>query len=219
MQLRNSLKVLQRQGVTTLALVSISLVFGISSITFGLKNQVSIPEPKVVPTSASNIISESPDVNVRPSEPLSIAIPKISLAADEIISLGKNSDNSVEIPQGPNYDKPGWYKHSVTPGENGSSVILGHVDSYKSGPSVFFYLGELQPNDEVTITREDSSKAVFRITEIRSVNKGNFPTNEVYGTSSTPTLKLVSCGGRFDKATGEYENNIIVFASLVDFSV
>jgi len=218
MQLLNRWKETQLQGDNTLKLAFILLAFGIVSISSGLRSQVNIPDPKVSAAPANNIIPNKPKTSISPSEPSSISIPRISLAADEIISLGKNPDNTVEIPGGENYDKPGWYKHSVTPGENGSSVILGHVDSYQSGPSVFFQLGQLQPNDEITVKREDNSKAIFRITEIRSVNKGNFPTDEVYSSISVPTLKLVSCGGRFDKSTGEYENNIIVFASLINFN-
>ena len=51
--------------------------------------------------------------------------------------LGLNSDGTVQVPPLGNHNLAGWYDGSVTPGQDGSAVILGHVDNY-AGPSVFY---------------------------------------------------------------------------------
>jgi hypothetical protein len=46
----------------------------------------------------------------------------------------------------------GWYALGPRPGDPGSSVILGQVDSGR-GPAVFFRLRELRRGDEIKVTR------------------------------------------------------------------
>ncbi|HLE38339.1 MAG TPA: sortase, partial [Acidimicrobiia bacterium] len=94
-------------------------------------------------------------------------------------------------------------------------VILGHVDSVTGGPSVFFNLGALQPGDEVLVTRADGLVAVFSVDKVARYPKEQFPTLLVYGNTDHAALRLITCGGDYDRATGSYLDNIIVFASLV----
>lgn len=147
------------------------------------------------------------------SEPKRLRIPALQLESD-VSQVAKNEDGTVEVPKGANYDTAAWYKFSPTPGEIGSSVILGHVDSVESGPSVFFNFGKLKPNDEILIDRADGSTAVFRVDRIQQYSRDAFPTAEVYGNTAKSTLKLVTCGGEFDGDRGEYKDNVIVFALL-----
>jgi sortase (surface protein transpeptidase) len=92
---------------------------------------------------------------------------------------------------------------------------LGHVDSAAQGPSVFFNLGDLRPGDEVLVTRADGLVAVFSVDGVRRYPKDHFPTLLVYGNTDHAALRLITCGGSFDYATGHYVDNIVVFASLV----
>ena len=98
-------------------------------------------------------------------------------------------------------------------GTPGSAVILGHVDS-KRGPAVFFRLRQLRRGDAITITRADGSSVRFVVERIEQYPKDRFPTDAVYYPTLTPALRLVTCGGQFDHATGHYRSNVIVFATM-----
>lgn len=94
-------------------------------------------------------------------------------------------------------------------------MIVGHVDSARNGPSVFFRLGALQAKDLVQIRRADGSIVTFAVDSVRSYPKSAFPTQLVYGPTTYPALRLITCGGDFDRKTGHYEQNIVVLAHLV----
>lgn len=146
------------------------------------------------------------------SKPVAIDIPSIGVHSS-LLSLGLNSDGSVQVPSGDSYNEAGWYRYSPTPGSVGPAVILGHV-SGAGGASVFFRLGDLRPGDKVMVTRRDGSVAVFEITRVRHFSKDHFPTELVYGNTDNAALRLITCGGSFNYSTGHYVDNVIAFASL-----
>ncbi|MGH3909580.1 MAG: sortase domain-containing protein, partial [Pseudonocardiaceae bacterium] len=102
---------------------------------------------------------------------------------------------------------------SPTPGEIGPSVIAGHVN-YASVPGVFTRLHEMHPGDTITVDRADGTNAVFTTYDVDRYPKAAFPTDRVYGNTETPELRLITCGGGFDDAAGEYLDNVVVFAKL-----
>ena len=156
-----------------------------------------------------------PPLLLSPSIPTSIEIPAIRVRSP-LLRLDLAADGSLAVPPpGAHYDEAGWYLHSPTPGALGPSVIVGHVDSKRGGPSVFFRLGDLRPGDTVRVSRADGSVAVFAVDDVHRYHKTQFPTRLVYGNTDHAALRLVSCGGPFDRATGEYLDNVIVTASLV----
>ena len=106
----------------------------------------------------------------------------------------------------------GWYRYLASPGEPGPAVILGHVDT-RSGPAVFHRLGVLRRGDLVRVTRQDGRVVRFRVTDVVLVAKSAFPTQAVYGATVLPTLRLVTCGGTFDRRAHSYTGNTVVFAS------
>ena len=110
-------------------------------------------------------------------------------------------------------DEPGWYDGSPTPGEIGPAVILGHVDSARSGPAVFYDLAALLPGDTIGVTRADGTTVTFRVDEVARYPKRAFPTEAVYGDLDHAGLRLITCGGDFDRSAGSYEDNIVVYAS------
>ncbi|MFB9849613.1 class F sortase [Micromonospora andamanensis] len=146
--------------------------------------------------------------------PTGITIPRIGVRAG-IMALGTNPDGTVQVPPLDQALLAGWYEPGPSPGEPGNSVIVGHVDSAAIGPAVFFSLGALQPGDTVTVDRTDGRAATFRVDSVASYPKAAFPTELVYGPSDRPGLRVVTCGGQFDEATGDYPDNVIVFASLI----
>ena len=148
------------------------------------------------------------------STPLAITIPSIGVQS-ALVQLGLNPDKSIEVPPLDDPDsKAGWYKYSPTPGQIGATVILGHVDSAKYGPGVFFKLGALQPGATVEVTLTDRIIAVFTVDRVVAYPKSAFPSTAVYGAIDHPGLRLITCGGTFDPAAGSYESNIVAYATL-----
>jgi len=139
-----------------------------------------------------------------------VEIPRIGVAST-LERLGRAPDRTVQVPS--QWEVAGWYAGGPRPGDPGSAVILGHVDS-KRGPAVFFRLGQLRRGDAITIMRADGSSVRFVVERTEQYPKRRFPTDEVYYPTLTPALRLVTCGGQFDYATGHYRSNVIVFATM-----
>ena len=142
--------------------------------------------------------------------PVRLRIPKIQVTTS-LEPLGRAPDGTVEVPN--QFDLAGWYAPGPRPGDLGSAVILGHVDSDR-GPAVFYRLRELRPGDQLTITRADGSLVQFVVQRTQQSPKDQFPTDDVYYPTLTPGLRLVTCGGVFDASWGHYLSNIIVYAAI-----
>jgi sortase (surface protein transpeptidase) len=142
--------------------------------------------------------------------PVRIDVPRIGVRSS-LDRLGRARDKTVEVPT--RWEVAGWYAAGTRPGDPGSAVILGHVDS-KRGPAVFFRLRELREGDEIQVGRADGSTIRFVVERVAQYDKQRFPTDEVYYPTLTPALRLVTCGGEFDATAGHYRSNVIVFATL-----
>lgn len=138
-------------------------------------------------------------------------IPAIGVATGELVRLGLTADRALEVPD--DAVTAGWFSLSPTPGEIGPTVVAGHVN-YASVPGVFTRLHEMQPGDIITIDRADGTSAVFTTYQVDRYPKAAFPTEQVYGNTENPELRLITCGGGFDEAAGEYLDNVVVFAEL-----
>jgi sortase (surface protein transpeptidase) len=142
--------------------------------------------------------------------PVGVEIPRIGVVSS-LDRLGRAPDGTVQEPS--RWAVAGWYAPGTRPGDPGSAVILGHVDS-KGGPAVFFRLRELRRGDAVTIRRADGSSVRFVVQRTEQYPKDRFPTDAVYYPTLTPALRLVTCGGEFDATIGRYRSNLIVFATI-----
>lgn len=147
------------------------------------------------------------------STPVQVCLPSIGVDAS-VMQLGLNSDRTVQVPPLSRVQDAGWYKYSAAPGATGPIVILGHVDSAQYGAGVFFRLGQLATGDRVLITRSDGGVATYLITHVTEVPKKRFPSQAVYGPTTSKAIRLVTCGGRFDATTGNYLDNIIAWGAL-----
>lgn len=148
------------------------------------------------------------------SVPVALSIPAIRMSVP-LSELGLNPNHTVQVPT--NFQEPGWYKYGPSPGQIGSSVILGHVDSYL-GPAVFFQLRSLRPGDPVNVTLADGVVTHFVVRQVAIYPKANFPTLSVYGSHGYSGLQLVTCGGVFDTQARSYLSNVVVYTSLVSTS-
>lgn len=143
--------------------------------------------------------------------PVSLSVPSLDLGVP-LMQLGLQDDGTVEVPV--SADDAGWFRLGPPPGDPGSAVVLGHVDS-RRGPGVFFRLHALQVGDVVEVGRADGSVARFAVTSVDTYRKDAFPAELVYGGQGDSTLKLVTCGGDFDRAARSYLSNVVVSTSLV----
>ncbi|MGJ7451670.1 class F sortase [Aquipuribacter sp. MA13-6] len=144
--------------------------------------------------------------------PVSLRVPTIDVDLSSLVRLGVAGDGTIEVPEDP--DDAGWLTASASPGRTGPAVIAGHVDT-RDGPAVFARLGELAPGDEVVVGLEDGTAVTYAVTGSETYPKTEFPTERVYGPAPAPVLRLITCGGDFDRSVSSYEDNVVVYAVLV----
>ena len=224
---------LSRSRVALAAVCVLLLAAGVTLLFVGFGSQKHPPRPSaaaaipLVSSSARTVLPSRAPTSVKPapksspsplptgvgSDPIQITIPQIHVQAG-VMLLGLNGDDTVQTPPLSRVGEAGWYKFSPTPGHLGPSVILGHVDSAQYGLGVFFNLGRLRPGDAVSVLRADHMTAEFSVDRVVEYPKSAFPTQQVYGNTTDSQLRLITCGGQFDKSARSYLDNIIVFASL-----
>ena len=163
-----------------------------------------------LPAPTGPIVAAPQSAAPRPvAAPVSLTIPLIGVTT-KLIKLGLTSDGSLQVPA--TTSVAGWYTGSPRPGAIGSAVIVGHIDSV-SAPGVFFRLSELRKGDQVYVRRADGTLVKFLVTTVQQYLKDQFPTQAVYGPTPDAELRLITCGGAFDSATGHYLSNIVVYAT------
>jgi Sortase domain len=149
--------------------------------------------------------------SLRARRPVRLVIPAIGVRT-RLVRLGLTPQGTLAVPV--NTAEAGWYTGGPRPGQRGPAVIAGHVDSH-AGPAVFYRLRLLRPGDLVYVRRAGGSRVVFRVYAKREFAKSRFPTSLVYGGTPDAELRLITCGGSFDYATGSYLSNVVVFGSEV----
>lgn len=173
---------------------------------------LAVRAPTLPAVQAGALPSFEPGNNVGAVQP-----PPVQLDIDSVgvhtplVDLARNADGTLETPR--DFAVAGWFARGVAPGANGSAVIVGHVDSTK-GPAVFHRLRELVPGSTVAVTRLDGRRLNFVVEAVQQFSKDTFPTQLVYASGTTPLLRLITCGGRFDRRTRSYTDNVVAFARL-----
>jgi Sortase domain len=190
------------------------IVGGGTAAGVALGTQVHAPQPSLAAAGAVGPPAfRVHGLSLPRSVPVSVDIPAIGVSS-RLLRLGVGADGAIQVPSiYTQANDAAWYKYSATPGQIGASVIEGHVDS-DQGPAVFFRLGALRPGDRVDVTLDDGVTAVFRVTGVREYRKSNFPAKTIYGATDYAALRLITCGGAFDYATGHYLSSTVVFAIL-----
>ena len=184
------------------------------------------PAPAAAPPDAPVTASAAAPPNAAPSAPatadpqvvqglgvvpMRVAIPAIALD-EPLIDLGIAPDGRMEVPV--DFDDVGWFTGGGRPGGRGPTVIAAHVDS-RVGPAAFARLAELGVGDEVAVQDVDGGTTRYAVTEVADFAKDDFPTARVFGAQPTDQLRLITCGGIFDRSVGHYEDNRVVFAEPV----
>ena len=141
--------------------------------------------------------------------PTWLRITKISVDAP-LVPLRLEKSGELEAPK--DYDTPGWYADGTPPGDTGPAVIAGHVDS-RVASAVFRHLEDLRAGDLIEVQR-DGVWLKFSVVSTGRYPKGHFPTAQVYGPTPDAQLRVITCGGSFDRARNSYRDNVVVFAIM-----
>ncbi|MFG3497584.1 class F sortase [Streptomyces sp. NPDC047928] len=130
-----------------------------------------------------------------------------------IMDVGLDQEGWISAPPPQDRNLAGWYQNGISPGQRGTSIIVGHVDN-ASGPAVFYSLGAVRQGQHVEVTRYDGRVAVFQVYGVEVFSKDDFPGVRVYGDTGYPELRVITCGGGYSRAGG-YDGNVVVFARMV----
>ena len=152
-----------------------------------------------------------PRVALVSAPPVALVVPALHLDT-RLAGLHPGHDGTLQVDG--DTSRAGWYADGPAPGDAGPAVLAGHVGS-RAGPGVFAGVGRLRPGDRIGIRRADGTTVEFAVTEVRTYAKRDFPTVRVYASTGTAVLRLITCGGDVDAATGRYRSNTIAFAELV----
>lgn len=209
----------QRTRHTPWGAVALVMLTGIAL----MRNGVDVPDGPPQPVAAARIdsvrdVEDTPlarePVQLLPYAPAArVSIPAIKVDAP-IVDVGLDQDGWIAAPDPQDKNLAGWYQNGISPGQRGTSVVVGHVDNM-SGPAVFYGLGALTKGEHVEVTRYDGRVAVFEIYGVEVFSKADFPGPRVYGDTGYAELRVITCGGGYSKAGG-YDGNVVVFARLTE---
>ncbi|MCX5341081.1 class F sortase [Streptomyces atratus] len=146
------------------------------------------------------------------SVPTRLQIPSLAVKAP-FTKLSIGADGRLNPPPPNDSNLVGWFKGGVTPGERGAAIVAGHVDT-TTGPAVFLQLQFLKPGSTVDITRADGSVATFKVDSVETFSKAKFPNKRVYSDTPSAQLRLITCGGPYNRKAKHYEDNVVAFAHL-----
>jgi LPXTG-site transpeptidase (sortase) family protein len=205
-----------RRFLAGLTLVAFALALGCFGVAAAFALEAIQPSPQTkrsLPLPSAQAVARAAAVPAargrQEPRPVRIVIPAIGVSAP-VIPLYLNRNGTLQVPK--SFSQTGWFVQGPEPGENGPAVIVGHVDS-KSGPAVFWRLRALRRGDQIKVVLKNRSTVRFVVQSTRRVPKNHFPTKLVYGSTKGPTLRLITCDGRFDRSTGHYVDNYVVFAA------
>jgi sortase (surface protein transpeptidase) len=200
---------------------SVLLAAGVVLLVAGVAVAVLAPhshKPPSLPVTAPSAAPLMPKREALPAEgisayprivPTNVIIPAIGVSAT-VIPEGLDSTGALETPPLSEQNVTGWWDGGAAPGQDGPAVIVGHVDSAAAGPLVFWNLDKMVAGESIEV---EPGNLWFTVTGTQEVGKTAFPTQAVYGPTAGPTLRLITCGGAFDSATGHYVDNFIVYAT------
>ncbi|MFG3128754.1 class F sortase [Streptomyces tendae] len=162
-----------------------------------------------------------PDIPLPPAHaplgaapPQRLDVPELGIDAP-VVARGLDGKGAIEPPP---FDQPGtvgWYAAGVTPGAAGTALLVGHVDT-ETRPAVFYELSTLEPGQTIRVVRDDAEVAEFTVDDVQVLTRDGFDAQQAYGPRDTERseLRLITCGGTFDRTTDTYTANVVVSAYL-----
>jgi hypothetical protein len=191
---------------TVLTTIIVVLLAGVALVA------VATGDPEPAPTGPATVAAPAGAPSVAlplaASAPAGIDVPAIGVTRDSIMKLGFNADRSLQVP--PDAVTVGWFSRGAAPGAVGPAVFASHIN-YAGKKGGFADIRKLTAGDEVVVHRADRTSVAFTVDRVERASKQAFPTAAVYGPTTRPEIRLITCGGAFDASTRNYEDNIIVF--------
>ncbi len=140
-----------------------------------------------------------------------LVIPAIGVDASVIVK-GVGADGVMEVPD--NARDVAWYDFTAHPGSGGNVVFSGHVDFHGVGPAVFWDLGKLQQDDAVDVQLDDGTSYHYRVTEKGVYSAADAPIDRIVGPTPVESVTIITCTGKFNAATRQYDKRLVVRAEL-----
>ncbi|MEV0688928.1 class F sortase [Streptomyces sp. NPDC050388] len=172
-----------------------------------------VMSPSASPSTSGPATTAPTSKRLPRSAPTRIRIPDIDVDAP-FTDLAIGASGQLDAPPPDDTNLVGWFADGASPGEHGTSIIAGHVDT-KTSPAVFARLSELEKGDRFTVERADGRSATFVIDHAESFAKNDFPNERVYADTDDAQVRLITCSGAYDRAAKDYTENLVVFAHLV----
>ncbi|MGW0944290.1 class F sortase [Streptomyces sp. NPDC002623] len=171
-------------------------------------------------------VGRPPDVELPPAAhplgqalPQRIDIPELGVQAP-VVARGLDAEGAVDPPPFDQAGVVGWYADGAQPGAKGTALLVGHVDT-ETRPAVFYKLSTLKAGETVRVVRDDGKVAEFTVDDVTVVQRDRFDARQAYGPrqSGRAELRLITCGGAFDRVSHSYTANVIVSAYLTGTAV
>lgn len=153
------------------------------------------------------------------ARPQRLDIPDLGVQAP-VVARGLTARGALDPPP---FDQPGvvgWYAAGAKPGAAGTALMVGHVDT-ETRPAVFYKISALRPGETVRVVRDDGRIAEFTVDDVQVLTRDRFDARQAYGqhTSGRAELRLITCGGTYDRTSRSYTANVIVSAYLTGTGV
>ncbi|WP_240135593.1 class F sortase [Streptomyces sp. MUM 178J] len=151
---------------------------------------------------------------LEPARPHRVEVPSMGIAAP-VVARGLDAAGALDPPPDAMPHMVGWYDSGARPGARGPALLVGHVDTLTE-PAVFYGLSAMRPGAEIKVTRDDGSVAEFTVDDVQVFERGRFDARKVYGPhqKGRAELRLITCGGEFDRRAKAYTANVVVSAYL-----
>lgn len=177
------------------------------------RNVGSVPNSVAEPATTTSGTPGTAPANSGALSPMRIDIPKLHASAP-ITNVGTTPDLELDVPLNPHV--VGWWSPGAKPGaKRGTAVFAGHIN-YAGVTGTFSDIGKLGPGDKIMIHGKfDSTKEqndTFIVAAVRTYHKTSLPYQQIFDQDVAGRIALVTCGGPFDQATGNYLDNIVVYA-------
>ncbi|HEY5889683.1 MAG TPA: class F sortase [Acidimicrobiia bacterium] len=181
-------------------------------VTLTTKTTIVTTTAPVTSVAAVTVLEATPSEGI--GVPARVIVPSVEIDA-RVVGVGLQKDGAMETPD---FGLAGWYRLGPRPGESGPAVIVAHVDSV-AGPDVFNRLDELTAGVEIVVEDAFGGRARFVVRDTETVPKSELPVERIWSDDDDPVLRLITCGGEFDRTVRSYESNVIVYADAVVPSV
>lgn len=210
-----------RAGVRWLSAAAFAIVLAVALVVWALTHRYEAPDvpgaaaassssSPATATTAGAVPAPSPATSTKGSPPVSVSIPALQVTS-RLLHLGLNSDGTMAVPSDAQAHEAAWFTGSPTPGTQGPAVIEAHVTA-PGGAGPFFRLATMKDGDTVSVTLSSGKTVQFSVYQVSHYPKDAFPTGDVYGNTTGAELRLITCGGQFNRSTGHFEDNTVVYA-------